>query len=286
LAETTFPRYEFAGIFRNAWALGRAAVRAREGAVFVACSTLCFARHPLESALKIIAELEFSKFEVAVHEQGPHLRPSEVVADIAAAANRLRYGPGLTPAVFAVEIRAADPDAYFAQFKAICRLARLSTVPLLTTPAAASGTPLNEEAKRLARLTAHADSEGVQFTLDTRTGTLTEDPDAAVTLCQKVPNLGLTLDPSHYLTGPNQGKNYDQVFPFVKHVHLRDSGRGPNQFQVRIGQGEIEYGRIISQLARHGYDRLLTVDIRDVADSPIAMEPEVRKLKYLLESLI
>jgi sugar phosphate isomerase/epimerase len=162
----------------------------------------------------------------------------------------------------------------------------MSTVPLLTIAAAPTGSAVDAEAQRLAKLTTHADNEGVLLTLDTRIGTLAEDPDTAVTLCQKVPNLGLTLDPSDFLVGPNQGKNYDQVFPFVRHVHLRDTGRGPNQFQVRIGQGEIEYGRIISQLARHGYDRLLCVDVRDVPDSPIAMEPEVRKLKYLLESLI
>jgi sugar phosphate isomerase/epimerase len=254
--------------------------------VFVACSTLCFARHPLETALKTIAELEFTKFEVALHEQGPHLRPSEVAADVAHAAGRLRYGPGLMPAAFSVEIHAANDADYFKQFKAVCRLARLSTVPLLTIAAAKTGTALDAEVPRLAKLMAHADKEGVLLALDTRGGTLTEDPDTAVTLCQRVPNLGLTLDPSHYLVGPHQGKNYDQVFPFVRHVHLRDTGRGPNQFQVRIGQGEIEYGRIVSQLARHGYERLLCVDVRDVADSPIAMEPEVRKLKYLLESLI
>ena len=254
--------------------------------MFVACSTLCFARHPLDAALKTIAELEFSKFEVAVHEQGPHLRPSEVAADVAHAAARLRYGPGLMPAAFSVEIRAAGDADYLKQFKAVCRLARLSTVPLLTIAAAKNGTALDAEVQRLTRLMAHADKEGVLLALDTRNGTLTEDPDAAVALCQKVPNLGLTLDPSHYLVGPNQGKSYDQVLPHVRHLLLRDTGKGPNQFQVRIGQGEIEYGRIISQLARHGYERLLCVDIRDVADSPIAMEPEVRKLKYLLESLI
>jgi hypothetical protein len=48
----------------------------------------------------------------------------------------------------------------------------------------------------------------------------------------------------------------------------------------------VEYGRIINQLARHHYERVLTVDIRDMADPPLAMEPEVRKLKYLLESLV
>ena len=131
-----------------------------------------------------------------------------------------------------------------------------------------------------------AATEGAVLTVDTRIGTLTEDPDTAVLLCQRVPGLGLTLDPSHYLAGPCQGKSFEQVFPFVRHVHLRDTGRGPNQFQVRVGQGEVEYGRIISQLARHHYDRLLTVDIRDIPEPLFTMEPEVRKLKYLLESLV
>ena len=62
---------------------------------------------------------------------------------------------------------------------------------------------------------------------------------ARAVLCERVPGLGLTLDPSHYIAGPHQGKNYDQVFPYVRHVQLRDTGRGPNQFQVRVGQGEV-----------------------------------------------
>ena len=91
-------------------------------------------------------------------------------------------------------------------------------------------------------------------------------PDSAVALCEKVPGLGLTLDPSHYTAGPHQGKNYDKVFPHVRHVHLRDTGKGPNQFQVRVGQGEIEYGRIVSQLARQRYQAGVT-DILTVLDS-------------------
>ena len=48
----------------------------------------------------------------------------------------------------------------------------------------------------------------------------------------------------------------------------------------------IEYGRIVTQLSRFHYERLLSVDIRDIPDAPFAMEPEVRKLKFLLESLV
>src|SRR5882672_6514995 len=75
-----------------------------EKAVYVACSTLCFARYPLERALRVIGELEFSKVDVAIHEQGPHLRPSEVAADVPLAAQRIRIGPSLTPAAIDLQI--------------------------------------------------------------------------------------------------------------------------------------------------------------------------------------
>jgi sugar phosphate isomerase/epimerase len=253
--------------------------------VYVACSTLCFARLPLERTLRLIGELEFSKLDVAIHEQGPHLRPSEVAADVPLAAQRIRIGPSLSPAAFDVQIL-ADGAEYERQLRAVCRLARMSVVTTVTVSAAASGTGIDQEVKRLAPLVNLATAEGIVLTVATRTGTLTETPDAAVELCQRVPGLGLTLDPSHYIAGPHQGEPYDQVFPFVRHVHLRDTRRGADQFQVRIGQGEVEYGRIVNQLARHGYDRLLTVAVNDIADAPYAMDTEVRKLKYLLESLV
>ena len=65
--------------------------------MFVACSTLCFARESLENALRLIAELEFDKFELAIAEDGQHLRPSEVGDDLEAALQKLRRGPSLTP---------------------------------------------------------------------------------------------------------------------------------------------------------------------------------------------
>jgi sugar phosphate isomerase/epimerase len=233
-----------------------------------------------------MAELGFGKADVAIHEQGPHLRPSEVADDVGLAAQQLRIGPGMAPAAFSAVIAASDETEFQKQFKAVCRLARLSTVPLLSLPAAPSGYGIDAEVQRLTDLTRLAQNEGIALTVSTEMGRVTEDPDAAVELCERVPGLGLTLDPSHFIAGPHEAKEFDQVYPFVRHVRLRDTGRGPNQFQVRVGQGEVEYGRIVSQLARFRYDRLLTVDIRDVPDAPFAMEPEVRKLKYLLESLV
>jgi sugar phosphate isomerase/epimerase len=254
--------------------------------MFVACSTLCFSKYPLDQALRIIGELEFSKVEIALHERGPHLRPSEVAGDVNAAAHHIRNGPSLVPAAYSVEIEAAGEKEYQRQLRAVCRLARLTTVPLLTISAAPAGAALDTEVERLTGLCRLAEVEGVVLSVATRAGTLTELPETAVHLCERVPGLGLTLDPSHYIAGPHQGKNFDQVYPYVRHVLLRDTGRGPGQFQVRVGQGEVEYGRIVAQLARYNYDRLLTVAVYDVPDAPFAMEPEVRKLKFLLESLV
>jgi sugar phosphate isomerase/epimerase len=254
--------------------------------VYVACSTLSFSRRKLPQALEMMAELGFTKVEVAVHERGPHLKPSEVTGDLHALAQQLKMGPGLIPAAFDVAIEASDPDQYLDRLQAVCQLARIAAVPLITLSAAPNDSSLDAEVTRLKKFVAIGSHEGVIISIATRIGTLTEDPDVAMQLCQRVPGLALTLDPSHFIAGPHQAKNHEHLYAYVKHMHLRDTGRGPNQFQVRVGQGEVEYGRIISLLARYDYDRLLSIEIRDIPDAAFPMEPEVRKLKYLLESMV
>jgi sugar phosphate isomerase/epimerase len=256
--------------------------------VFVACNTLCFSREPLESALRHIAELEFDKIDLAIVEGSPHLKPSEVAENPEAALRRLRHGPSLTPAALGLDFGDADllQPGGRRRFEAMCRLAKPLTVAVLTIPAAPLGTPFDDEVRRLSTLSGFAMREGLVLAVETHSETLTADPAAAVALCQAVPGLGLTLDPSHYIHGPHQGGNFDEVYPYVQNVHLRDTGKKPGEFQVRVGQGEIEYGRIVSQLERHGYDRSLTVSILDALDNPFDIEVEVRKLKLLLESLI
>ena len=254
--------------------------------MFVACSTLCFTREPLESALRHIAELEFDKIELVIAEGGPHLRPSEVSENVEAAAHRLRHGPSLTPAAISLDFGDPEPEppVLRKRFEAMGRLAKPLTVAVLTIPAAPLGTPFDDEVKRLTGLSGLAMRQGLVLAVETHSRTLTADPSAAVALCKAVPGLGLTLDPSHYIQGGF--KDFDAVYPYVQNVHLRDTGKGPGEFQVRVGQGNVEYGRIVSQLERHGYDRCLTVSILDAIDNPFDVEVEVRKLKLLLESLL
>jgi sugar phosphate isomerase/epimerase len=229
----------------------------------------------------------FNKVDVAVREDGPHLKPSEVAADPARAVQQLRGGHGLTVAALHLELAGGLTKEQVAeQVKAVCRMARVLTTPLVSIPAAALGTDRAAEIERLARLSKLARFEGVALTMETRVGTLTEDPAAAVDLCHQVPGLGIALDPSHYLIADRHAEALDALYPYVQHVRLRDTNGKTHQFQVRIGQGDVEYGRIVNQLARYNYHRLLSVDIHDIPTPAYEMPPEVRKLKYLLESLI
>lgn len=255
--------------------------------MFVACSTLCFADEPLESALRHIAELEFNKVDLALREDQPgHVRPSEVVADPEATVRRLRRGPSLTFTALDLDFGPVDDATFRKRFDGACRLAKLLTTAVLTIPASPAGTPFPDEVSRLTELSAAASREGLVLTVANHAETLTSTPQAALELCRAVPGLALTLDPSHFLAGPQPNASFDDLFPFVQNVHLRDTGKGPEEFQVRVGQGRIDYARIVNLLERHGYDRGLTVAFHNRGQSSFDNEVEVRKLQRLLESLL
>ena len=253
--------------------------------MYVACSTLGFSKHSLDDALRTIREMRFTKADLAIHAVGPHLTPAEVAADPGRAAQVLKAA-NLPLAAIHLDTGDVTPPEARLHLRAVSRLARVSATPLLTVPGAAAGADFDAEVYRLTEWVKIAASEGVILTVETHSATITADPLGAAELCRRVPGLFLTLDPSHYQVGAHGAVNYDALFPLVRHTRLRDTGATPEQFQVRIGQGLLEYGRLVSQLEKCRYDRALTVDYRDVADSAFPIEPEVRKLKYLLESLV
>jgi sugar phosphate isomerase/epimerase len=115
-------------------------------------------------------------------------------------------------------------------------------------------------------------------------GRISQDPDTAVVMCDNVKGLAITLDPSHYVCGPHRGNSYDQVLKYVCHLQLRDTSK--QQFQVRVGQGEIEYGRLTTQLSKFKYNRALCVDIVEMPETDVDHPAEMRKMRLLLESLL
>jgi sugar phosphate isomerase/epimerase len=248
--------------------------------VFVAASTDCFPDCPLPETVEILADLEYTAVELPIHESGGGLRPSQVHADLERAARFCRDTHRLDIAALDIEI--GPGSAYYDHFAACCKLAKSIKVVTLVLPCSELGTPFNEEIERLRKLVEIAALESAVVALKTQIGRMSQDPDTAVVLCDNVKGLRLTLDPSHYIAGPHQGGNIDKVMRYVQHVHLRDSTR--EKLQVRVGQGEIDYGRLIQQLSRVGYDRALSVHMEPLEG--FDHRAEMRKIRLLLESLL
>jgi sugar phosphate isomerase/epimerase len=163
-------------------------------------------------------------------------------------------------------------------------LAKATKVVAITVRSGELGTPFNAEIERLRELVRIGSLDGVQVGLKTETGRMSQDPSTAMVLCDNVKGLGITLDPSHFICGPHKGGNYDQIFKYVIHTQLRDTTK--DKLQVRVGQGEVEYGRLATQLGKFRYNRALCVNIIEDPASGVDHMAEMRKMRLLLESLL
>ncbi len=249
--------------------------------MYVAVSTDCLPDLQMPEVVEAFVDLEFTTVELALRENGSPLSPSRIDADFDKAANLARRSHRLEVCSYDVHIDATGEE-YFTQFGAICRLGKATKVVTLTVPSGELGTPFNEEVERLQRLVDIATDEGVRVAMKSQIGRLSADPETVKVLCDNVKGLGLTLDPSHYHCGPHAHKNLDRIMEFVFHVHLRDSKK--DQLQVRVGQGEIDYGRFVSMLTRVGYQHALSIQMSPMPE--FEQRGELRKLRLLLETLL
>ena len=212
--------------------------------MFVAATSRCFPELPLEAALHRLVDLEYSYVELMLHETDGHIKPSEILADLDRAVMLCRQTHRMTVAAFSVELDTPDEGLYYRQFAAICKLAKATKVVTLTVRSSELGTPFNAEIERLRAMVAIATNESV------RVGLLTESrPHDAGSrhgrrLLRQREGLGITLDPSHYIFGPQAGANYEPLMKHVYHIRLRDtnksslaSPRGPGRSRIRpVGQ--------------------------------------------------
>ncbi len=248
--------------------------------MFVSVSTECFPDMSPDEVLEFIPDLEYTAIELPIHETGNWLKPSDVYNDLERSIRFCRDTHRLDIAALSIDL--APGPTYYDHFAACCKMAKAIKVVTLIVPCSELGTPFNEEIERLRKLVEIASLEGSVVGLKTQIGRMSQDPDTAVVLCDNVKGLRLTLDPSHYITGPHQGGNIEKVMKYVQHVHLRDSTK--QKLQVRVGQGEVDYGKLIQQLGKVGYDRALSVHMLPLEGYD--HRSEMRKMRLLLESLL
>ena len=248
--------------------------------MFVSASTECWPEMELQESIEALTDLEFTAVEIAIHESGK-TKPSDVLADMDRGIQLLRHTHRLEISGYSVEL-ASTGEQHYNDFKDICRIAKATKVVNITVPSAEQGTPFNEEVEHLRKLVEVGETEGVRVSVRSQLGCMSEDPDTLMVLCNNCDGLGITYDPSVYITKPSNSANMDAILKFVCNTHLRDTR--PDAFQVSVGQGEVDYGKIVNQLERDKYDRALTVHMTPTDE--LDHRVELRKLRRLLETLL
>lgn len=249
--------------------------------MIVAASTGCFPEIPIPEVIEVLSDLEFTAVEIVMDDAGKQMPPARIADDFDECLRLVRDTHRLDICSYNVRIL-AEGEEHYRRFEKICDLAKATKVVTLTIPSGEHGTPFNQEVEHLQRMVQIAEDRGAHVAIKTQMGCLSEDPDTVKNLCDYVPGVGVTLDPSHILCSNNRNKNYEKLLKYVYHTHLRDSKK--DKLQVRVGQGEIEYGRLITQLQTVGYDRTLCVEM--TPSDEMDMRQELRKLRLLLDSLL
>jgi sugar phosphate isomerase/epimerase len=257
--------------------------------VIVAASTSCISDEPLVDIFDRLVDLEYTHTELVIGERGVIL-PAQIADKRDAIVQLRRSSRRIVPisVFFDVEPVVFDPKSpehieFFTQFTQACRLAKDCGIVVMTIHAAGPGTPFNSEVDRLQELVKIGMYHGVVVGVATEAGRVTDEPGTVGSFCKNIKGLGVTLDPSHYIHNLSKPKDYESILPYVCHVRLRDTTS--EQFQTRIGQGIVDFGRLVVQLKNKAdYRRALCVDMAPLPN--VDQFAELRKMRLLLESLL
>ena len=149
-------------------------------------------------------------------------------------------------------------------------------------PCSELGTPFNEEIERLRKLVEIASLEGAVVGLKTTNRPDVAGPGYGRRAVRQREGSAADARPQPLHHRPASGRPYRKVMKYVQHVHLRDSTK--QKLHVRVGQGEVDYGKLIQQLGKVGYDRALSVHMTPLEG--FDHRAEMRKMRLLLDSLL
>ena len=248
--------------------------------MFVAASTSCVPDEPLAGAFDRLVDLEYTNTELVIGKQGVIL-PSQIAERHDAIVQLRRSSRRVVPIAIFFDVEPEVPE-FFEQFTHACQLAKDCKIVVITVHSATPDTPFNEEIGRLQELVKIGMYHGVVIGVATEAGRFAETPSTINSFCTHAQGLGVTLDPSHFVYNLSKPKDFESILPHVCHVRLRDTDQ--QQFQARLGQGDVEFGRLVVQLNKVEYRRALCVDI--VPLPGVDQSAELRKMRLLLESLL
>lgn len=231
--------------------------------------------------LQKLADLEFKSAEIVVGYGQSDLQPSWLEQDLNKVARMCLSERQVSPGAFFIDLPPETPN-YLAHFERCARLCQYLRAVTLVVKSSPTGSPYNEEFDRLRNMTRIGKNLGVVVSVLTEQNAISGSLDSLSSLCKGLPSLMVALDPSHFIYGRRTPLSYESIMPRVAHIRLRDTTS--KAFQVQVGQGALEYNKLVGLLTKAKYRRALCVDLAPLPD--VDQESELRKMRLLVESII
>lgn len=117
---------------------------------------------------------------------------------------------------------------------------------------------LEVSAKNLNILVELAQKEGITLTIEAHIQSYLESPKLALKLLEKVNNLKLTLDYTHFVCLGFTQDEIDCLAPYAGHIHLRQAKMG--FLQTKLEQGTINIQAMLSRLEEVGFNAYASLE--------------------------
>jgi sugar phosphate isomerase/epimerase len=254
-----------------------------------ACSSLVQRMQPFETAAAKIAGLGYRFVDVSCMGWAPHADVEALLGDFQKEADRVAgilhdHRLAASNLTFdAVDEWEAGFDPYLEGFGRVVALAERLETTLVNLMAPKATFAWDEAVVRLARVVEIAGARGVRVSVETHVDQLTEQPADAIRLCREVKGLGLTLDPSHFFAGKNQGKPFDEVYALAYGTGLRAAGRTKEELQKGWGEGPIDFREVVGKLEKAGYAGYYVAEYLEAFGPVEPLEESAELLAWLRE---
>jgi sugar phosphate isomerase/epimerase len=137
------------------------------------------------------------------------------------------------------------------------------------------------------KLVSIADEYHLQLNFEADYQSCANTPEAAEELCERVPGLGLTLDYSHFIYQNIPPEQVAILHPYTRHIHIRQAA--PGSIVTDVDEGTIDYGKIISQLEKSGYNGLYCIEYLSLDEDKSTFDrskQRTRKMIYEMQKYI
>lgn len=249
--------------------------------MYLSVSSYSFEAIPLEGTLAIAKAMGFTRIDIGgFHARGrASYEPDQVGAEPARFADHLRgllekYGltandffPQFGTSPNSRTVNDPHPAAIqqnLASWRGIVQFCKavgfrsITTLPGIDYPQHSREANLAKSAETLRRYVEMAGEHGIITCYEPHMGSLTPTPELAADLCNRVPGLKVTLDPSHFTLQYIPLERMDVLIPLTGHVHVRQARAG--KLQTLHSEGTIDFVKLVGQLRAVGYENGLSLE--------------------------